>query len=103
VNFTIANPTITVNSPNGGEVWTVGTMASVTWSSNLPASENVRIELSTNGGASYSTVLRSSTTNDGSLSLTVQSAWRSTQARIRVSWLKNTAVNDTSNSNFTIR
>jgi hypothetical protein len=103
VNFTIANPSITVNSPNGGGTWTVGTTVSVTWSSNLPSSENVRIELSTNGGASYSTVLRSSTTNDGTQSFTVQSAWRSTQARIRVSWVANTSVNDTSNANFTIR
>jgi hypothetical protein len=103
VNFTIANPTITVNSPNGGGTWTVGTTVSVTWSSNLPSSENVRIELSTNGGASYSTVLRSSSSNDGSQSFKVQSAWRTTQARVRVSWLANTSVNDTSDANFTIR
>jgi Big-like domain-containing protein/Calx-beta domain-containing protein len=103
VNFTIANPSITVNSPNGGGTWTVGTTVSVTWSSNLPSTENVRIDLSTNGGASYSTVLRSSTSNDGTQSFTVQSAWRSTQARIRVSWVANTSVNDTSNANFTIR
>jgi Big-like domain-containing protein/Calx-beta domain-containing protein len=103
VNFTIANPSITVNSPNGGGTWTVGSTVSVTWSSNLPSTENVKIELSTNGGASYSTVLKSSSPNDGSQSFTVQSAWRSTQAKIRVSWVANTSVNDTSNANFTIR
>jgi hypothetical protein len=102
VNFTIADPTLTVTSPNGGEVWTVGTSATVRWTSNLPTSENVRIELSTNGGTSYS-VIRSSTANDGSLNFNVQAAWRSTQARIRVSWLANTSVNDTSNANFTVR
>jgi Big-like domain-containing protein/Calx-beta domain-containing protein len=103
VNFTIANPSITVNRPNGGEVWTVGTVASVTWSSNLPSSTSVKIELSTDGGASYPTVLRSSTSNDGTQSFTVQSAWRTTQARIRVSWVGNTSVNDASNANFTIQ
>ncbi|HEX7796105.1 MAG TPA: Calx-beta domain-containing protein, partial [Vicinamibacterales bacterium] len=102
VNFTIANPTLTVTSPNGGEIWTVGTSVTVRWTSNLPTSENVRIELSTNNGTSYS-VIRSSTTNDGAQSFTVQSSWRSTQARIRVSWLANTSVNDASNANFTIR
>jgi hypothetical protein len=103
VNFTIAIPTLTVISPNGGETWTVGTTITVQWSSNIPTSNNVRIELSTNGGASYSIVLRSSTPNDGSQRFVVQSAWRSSQALIRVSSLTNTSVGDTSNANFTIQ
>jgi hypothetical protein len=102
VNFTIVNPSVTVTSPNGGEVWTVGTSVTVRWTSNLATSENIRIELSTNGGTSYS-VIRSSTANDGSMNFTVQAAWRSSQARIRVSWVTNTSVNDSSNANFTIR
>jgi len=81
----------------------VGDIARRFFFSNPPTTENVKIELSTNGGASYSTVLKSSSTNDGSQSFTVQSAWRSTQAKIRVSWVANTSVNDTSNANFTIR
>jgi hypothetical protein len=75
----------------------------ISWSSNLPTSGNVRIELSTNGGASYPIVVRSSTSNDGKQKVVVQSAWRSSQARIRVSWVTNTSVNDASDTSFTIQ
>jgi hypothetical protein len=103
VNFTIANPTMTVTNPANRATWRVGTSAAVSWTSNLPPSENVRIELSINGGTSYGIVLSASTPNDGSFNLTVQSAWRTTRARVRVTWVGNTNVNDTSGGNFTIQ
>jgi Ser-Thr-rich glycosyl-phosphatidyl-inositol-anchored membrane family/CARDB/FG-GAP-like repeat len=42
-SFTLTVPTITVNSPNGGETLRPGSTVNLTWSDNL--AENVRIEL----------------------------------------------------------
>jgi hypothetical protein len=103
-NFTIANPTITVTSPNNSSTtWTVGTSPNVTWTSNLGSLENVRIELSINGGSTYPFTLFSSTPSDGTQAVTVQSAWRTTAARVRITWLNNGAVTDATNANFKIQ
>lgn len=92
-------PTITVTSPNGGENLQVGNAHVITWtSSNVTG--NVRIEISRDGGGSFQTLF-ADTANDGSESWTVTGP-ATTQARIRVSSVSNPAVNDTSNSNFTI-
>jgi hypothetical protein len=56
--------TITITSPNGGENWIVGSNQIITWTSSGTVG-NVRIEYSTNNGASWSTVI-GSTANDGS-------------------------------------
>src|SRR6185369_6943240 len=77
-NFDIIAPTVTVVSPNGGGTWTAGTSQNVTWSNNVGNTGNVRIELSTNGGATFPIVLIASTPNDGTQAFTVQSAWATT-------------------------
>ncbi|MBN2007836.1 hypothetical protein JW960_00665, partial [candidate division KSB1 bacterium] len=75
-------PDITITSPNGGESWVVGEMHAITWtSSNF--SGNVKIELSTNGGSSWSDIV-SSTDDDGSYGWTVPNAV-SSNCRIRIS------------------
>lgn len=61
--------TITVTSPNGGENWEVATNHAITWESSGSIS-NVKIELSRNGGSSWSTI-DSSTHNEGSYTWTV--------------------------------
>ncbi|MDW8239966.1 MAG: trypsin-like peptidase domain-containing protein [Acidobacteriota bacterium] len=92
-------PTITVTSPNGGENLQIGNVHVITWtSSNVTG--NVKIEISRDGGGSYQPLF-ADTANDGSESWTVTGP-ATTQARIRVSSVSNPAVNDTSNSNFTI-
>jgi hypothetical protein len=102
-NFTIAAGSVTVNSPNASsEVWTVGQNANVTWSGNLGPSENVKLELSTNGGSTYPIVLASSTPNDGNQAVSVQSGWVTSAARVRVSWLRDSSKFDVSNLPFTI-
>jgi large repetitive protein len=102
VNFTIANPSITVVSPNGGNAWFAGSTATITWASTIPASDNVRIELSTNGGTTYSIVVLASTPNDGTQTVSVLTAWRTSQARIRITSLTTGTVTDVSNANFFI-
>jgi proprotein convertase P-domain-containing protein/VCBS repeat protein len=90
---------ITVTAPNGGEVQPVGTTEVITWTSRN-VTGNVKIEWSTNGGASW-TPIYNSTENDGFAVWTVQGP-DTGQARIRVSPLNNPAGGDTSNANFTI-
>jgi hypothetical protein len=99
-NFTIAaTPSITVNNPDS---WTAGRNGTVNWSSVVPTPGNIKIELSIDGGATYPILLTASTPNDGSQRFSIQTAWRTSQARLRVTWLTDPSVTDTSNSNFTI-
>jgi hypothetical protein len=99
-NFTIVQPTITVTSPNGGEIWAIGSQQNVTWTStNLPGS--IKIELSTNGGSTFPTVIAASTTNDGAETWTVSGPVSST-ARIRISSISIPSLADTSNANFSM-
>ena len=61
--FTVlAQPQITVTSPNGGEHWLVGQTYEIDWQSNNV--ENVKIEYTTNGGFSWNTIIES-TPSDG--------------------------------------
>jgi Leucine-rich repeat (LRR) protein len=62
-------PSITVNTPNGGEIWEAGATQSITWSA-VNIEGNVIIEYSTGGGDSYS-VIESPPVDDGSYNWTV--------------------------------
>jgi hypothetical protein len=102
-DFYTGLPTITLTSPNAAsDVWTVGQTATVTWSSNLGAGENVRLELSRDGGTTYPIVLASSTPSDGSETVAVQGGWSTTTGRVRATWVEDTTTTDTSNASFTI-
>jgi hypothetical protein len=93
-------PTISVTTPNGGEVFPIGFEKNIEWSS-VNVSGNVKIELSRDGGASYETIFPS-TPNDGSEPWTVSGAL-SEMARVRISSLSAPGVLDSSESNFYIR
>ena len=99
-NFAIVQPTVTIVAPNGGETWAIGSVQNIQWtSSNVTG--NVRIELSRNGGSTFSETLFSNTANDSSEN------WGATgpvtsAARIRVRSLDIPTLSDTSNANFTI-
>lgn len=92
---------LTLTAPNGGETWSMNGVASVHWASS-GAIANVKLELSTDGGASYGHVLFASTPNDGSQQITVP-AVTSSQARIRVSDALDPGVNDVSDASFVIQ
>jgi photosystem II stability/assembly factor-like uncharacterized protein len=54
----IVGPTLTLNAPNGGEAWTGGVSQNIQWAAADPAGvDSLLIALSTNGGASYDTVI----------------------------------------------
>lgn len=94
-----SNPYILVQAPNGGESWPVGTTQTIGWSSGSVLG-NVKIELSRNGGSSWSTLL-SSTPNDGAQNWTV-SGNSSKTCLIRISSVNSPTVKDQSDLPFTI-
>ncbi|MCS6784045.1 MAG: Ig-like domain-containing protein, partial [Candidatus Caldarchaeum sp.] len=96
--FTIVS-SITVTSPNGGETWEIGTTQTITWSS-LQYQGTVKIEISRNGGRSWTTIV-SSTPNDGSHPWTVRGPLTS-NALIRITSNQNPSNSDTSNAAFSI-
>ncbi|MFN0157180.1 MAG: WD40/YVTN/BNR-like repeat-containing protein [Bacteroidota bacterium] len=95
-----AQPSVTVVVPNGGEEWLAGSSSTVQWNSSS-LSGNVKIELSRDGGSTFSEVLSASTSNDG-VQEWVVSGTPTTTAKIRVSSVSTPTVADTSNASFEI-
>lgn len=95
-------PSITVLTPNGGEIWSGATTQNITWSyTNI--SNNVLIEYSTNNGTSWNTITTWPVTA-GTYPWMVPGAGPlgSTQCLVRVSDAQNNTITDQSNSTFTI-
>jgi hypothetical protein len=92
-----------VTNPDGGNLWTIGTSRSINWSNNLGDLERVIIELSQDDGTTYPIVVVASTASDGGQSAVVPSAWATTAARIRITWLKSPSLTDASNGSFIIQ
>ena len=104
IGFKIQPAFVTVLAPNGGEVWTVGTAQSVRWALNLGSLETLDIQLSKDGGATWTTVLANKNKIDkGAHAFTIDANWVTERARIRLVWPRNTAVADQSNANFAVR
>lgn len=99
--FTIQNtPTISLITPNGGEVFPVGFEKNIEWSSlNVPG--NVKVELSRNGGVSYETVF-ANTPNDGSEAWLI-SGDVTEQAKLKITSIDLPSIKDSSSFDFYIR
>lgn len=94
-----------VTSPNTAVTWNANTPQTVTWDiANTNVSPvncaNVKIKLSTDGGTTFPTILKSSTPNDGSETVTLPMV-STANARIKVEAADNIFF-DISNTNFTI-
>jgi hypothetical protein len=63
----------------------------------------VKIELSQDGGVTFPIVILASTVSDGTQAVTVNAAWLTPTARVRVTWVKNAAVSDVSDASFLIQ
>jgi len=96
----VGPPLCTVLKPNGGETLKAGDPYTISWDDFGNQGENVRIEISRNGGSSWS-LITSSTANDGSYKWTV-SLPGSTQCRIRITSTSDPSYTDTSDADFTI-
>lgn len=84
VNLGGTNPTAYLQSLRGPETLTPGQMAEIKWiSDDDVGAVEADILLSTNGGASYDTIIASATADDGSFMWTVPNVYTN-QARIRV-------------------
>jgi hypothetical protein len=92
--------TITLTAPNGGETWPIGALQTLRWNSS-GVSGKVRIQISRNGGASWTTLF-SATVNDGVQNWKVKGP-ATTQTRLRVSSVTNPGMFDVSDGNFEIR
>ncbi|MCC6676650.1 MAG: agmatine deiminase family protein [Phycisphaerales bacterium] len=80
-----ANPSALIRSPRGGETFDAGDTVSITWSTDddQAAVANIDLLLSTDGGATYPTVIASMTADDGSHLWTVPNI-PTTHARVRI-------------------
>lgn len=96
--FTIQPPGITITTPNGGESWLIASLATIQWTS-LGVNGNVNIELSTDEGTNWTTLV-SNTANDGTESILVPNS-SSTKCKIRVSSTDN-IYSDASNNLFSM-
>ncbi|MBL7095867.1 T9SS type A sorting domain-containing protein [candidate division KSB1 bacterium] len=98
----IPNCSITVDDPNGGEVWDEGSTHAIRWHS-VSTSGNVRIRYSTNSGSNW-TILTNSTPDDGRWDWNLPDVTSDkTNCRVRVEDAANSACYDISNSDFTIQ
>jgi len=94
-----------VTQPNTAVSWTGNSSQTVTWdvagTTLAPVScANVAIDLSIDGGTTFTAILAAATANDGSESITVPNT-ATTQARVRVSCVGNVFF-DVGNTNFEI-
>jgi len=96
--FTIQAPSITITSPNGGEIWDMGSTYSITWSTTGSVTP-VELFYSTDNGTTWNTV-DSLMPNNGSFSWTVPNT-PSNQCLIRITNSEG-LVMDESDSTFTI-
>ena len=81
VNQTTPSKTIKVISPNGGESRTTGSSLNITWTST-GINGHVKIELSRNGGSTWTTI-NSNADNDGNWNWTVSGS-ATTEGRVRI-------------------
>ena len=99
INNWLNYSSLTVQSPNGGEVWIVGETEEITWTdANV---YNVKIEVSVNNGTSWSTITES-TPNTGTYSWIVAAQDSSDQCLIRITNVDDSNVLDVSDAAFTI-
>ena len=96
---------ITVISPNGGEIWKQNTTHPITWNYTGSPGSAVKIELMKNG-IFYQAIVASTpigSAGSGSYPWTIRTITKpGTTYRVRVTSTGNSTFNDTSNANFTI-
>lgn len=97
--FTIANSTLTLTSPNGGEIWTGESVKKIAWSSggNISA---IKLEYSINGGSTWNQIVNSAA-NNGSYNWTLPDV-ATTSALVRIANAHGDTPSDVSDGVFTI-
>jgi hypothetical protein len=91
---------ITVTNPNGGESWLTGSTQSITWTSSGSVA-NVKIELTTDNGQSWSVVTSSTTAAAGNYQWIVPE-FAVYECKIRISSTDNSVILDATDGIFII-
>ncbi|HOM66186.1 MAG TPA: T9SS type A sorting domain-containing protein [Ignavibacteriales bacterium] len=99
-SFTIYKPVISLNSPNGGESWAVGSTKNITWNSAYVT--RLKIEYSTDGGQNYILINDNVNPTTGIFNWVVPNT-PTKFAKIRLTDYNNSGVIDTSDSYFRIK
>ncbi|MCH2198020.1 MAG: GPI anchored serine-threonine rich family protein [Flavobacteriales bacterium] len=99
-NAVLCAQTITITSPNGGEVWQGCTTQTITWNDS-GTSNFYSIDYSINGGVNWTSIATFYNTTDGEYVWTVPNI-QSTNVLIRVQDSNNNAIEDVSNLNFSL-
>lgn len=97
--FSIVNPSLILNTPNGGEVFNPNVDTLISWNGSV-VSNFIKLEYSTNGGTSWN-LIAASIPNQNYYHWLVPNT-PSTNCKVRVSDAQYPAVNDQSNASFTI-
>ena len=105
-NFTVVSgtPTLTLTAPTTAVTWAIGSTQPITFDHNLGTGATVVIDLSRDGGATWSNLspgLVTTSATTGSFGWVV-SGPATTAARARVTWAGNPAVTSASAVSFTI-
>jgi len=99
-------PSIVVSQPNGGEVMRAGESKLILWGGTSSSQVvNARVSLSTDGGATFPTVIATTLSASGYWLWTVPSGINTESARIKVDYLQvdgSVAVSDMSDADFFI-
>lgn len=88
--FTLAAATLSVTAPNTNVNWSIGSSRTISWSHNLGSLEAVTIDVSRDGGWSWTPIavnVTNTANGSGSFSWTVTGP-ATTAAQIRVRWAR---------------
>src|SRR5947209_4812262 len=93
---------LTLTAPNTGEIWIAGSIQNITWT-KTGTMANVKLEYSTDGGATYPNLITSSiSAAAGTYAWTIPDL-ASSNVKVRVTNTADTTVSDDSNTAFTIK
>ncbi len=98
-DFPIAQNSLSIVSPNGGENWLVGSAHNITWTQTNVSS--VKIEYSTNNGTSWIQVVGSTPASTGSYSWIIPNTI-SSNCKVKITDVNHSSVIDESNGVFSI-
>jgi hypothetical protein len=102
--FSIVAPSLTVAEPNTNVEWRIGETRTIRVNHNLGTGQQLNIQLSRNGGTTWTQVATVTTTGADAATTTWKvTAPATTHALIRVSWSTDPSVTDVSNQEFRIR
>jgi hypothetical protein len=96
---------VTVTSPNTAVTWPIGSVRTISGTHNVGATADFQIELTRDGGTSWSVIAPSvlgSGESSGSYDWAVTGT-ATTKAKVRVTWNGKTTVLDKSDVNFKIQ